>query len=241
MKRCASMLGVVGVLVVNMLLIGCGGGGDDTPTATGTWGFADPTGAQDTMTLAEAGGAISGTSTRGATVSGTRTGANANISLRYPKSYTITIVVVINGDRMSGTASDSEGGSGTFEAIREDSGGDITPGTYIGTEHITISMPGVQSFAADAPIQFSVNSSGEVMLPTVNMNTSGGGVNAHTMISHTQTGNSFSLTASVNMGGYGSLSYTYSGTVNGNLISGTITGSGMMGMTIGGTFQATRQ
>lgn len=240
MRRCSSVLAVVvGLLVANMFFAGCGGGGSDkeAPSATGTWGFAAPTGEQETMTLAESGGAISGTSTRGATVTGTRNGPNANIELHYANNYVITFVVVIDGGTMTGTVTDSNGGTGTVVIIRIDTDGNIKAGTYTGTEHVTIGASGVPSMSFDSPIQFVVSEDGQVMLPDVSGDVAGGG---HFMTSHTQTGNQFSLTATVSVAGAGSFSFTYAGTVNGDLITGTISGSGMAGLTMTGTFEATR-
>jgi len=244
MRRCLSVLGgVVGLAAMSIFMVGCGGGGGDdaTPSATGTWGFVDPSGAQETMTLAESGETISGTTTRGATVTGTRQGSNANIDLHYANNYTVTVVVKIDGDTMTGTVTDSNGGSGTVVIVRIDTDGDFTPGLYSGTETLTITISGTSVTAGTFPFMLQVDDNGQVMLPGADITTSVGGISAHTMISHTQTGNSFTLTAAVDMGGYGSLSYTYSGTITGNLISGTISGSGPSGMVISGSFQATKQ
>jgi hypothetical protein len=113
---------IVTMLAVNMFVAGCGGG-DKEVSASGTWKFFDPAGRQETMMLTDAGGAITGTSTGGATISGTRHDTSVDLNLQYPDNYNITLDVTMDGGTMTGTAGDSNGGTGTVTIVQQDTGG----------------------------------------------------------------------------------------------------------------------
>jgi hypothetical protein len=113
---------MVGSVVAAALMVfcGCGGGGDDsdagTPSATGTWSLVDPGGNQDTMHLSQSGSQVSGNTDRGGTASGVANGSAYNITIAYANNYIVHLNVTINGDTMTGVATDSRGASGTVTA-----------------------------------------------------------------------------------------------------------------------------
>ncbi len=117
------------MLGVCLAFTGCEDDVDSTergsPSASGSWSFVDPQGNQETMNLTQSGNQVSGSTDRGGNASGTTDGMSYSISIEYANSYTLNLDTTISGDTMTGTVSDSSGGSGDFVAVRpDDSGGD---------------------------------------------------------------------------------------------------------------------
>ncbi len=111
---------VVVCISILALMIGCSGGNSST-SATGTWNFMTPLLAiQETaLYLTQSGGAVTGNTAKGGTVSGTADGDHYALDITYADGYQISLDANIDDDTITCQATDSEGGSATATATKQ--------------------------------------------------------------------------------------------------------------------------
>ena len=235
-----------------ILFSGCDGGGGSDPSAEGTWDFILNFVSARLILEEDENGQITGTfewigesfgATSATSVTGTRDGAGVTLTIIFDNGATTTITGSLDGDTLKGNASTDPAEptappqTQEFEATRTarpepEPEPEPNPvySTYAGTEDgtVTVTAPDGQggtitvSGPFSAPMQAVVGPDGKFYFPE----TPG--------VTVTQEGSDFVLTVVAE-----SITISWSGTINGDTITGTISGGGAVGpatTSVEGTF-----